>query len=291
MKKIKVLIVFLAIAAAGATVLFFWQDLAGLYMNFSVKLPQAEKGVSGLVQEAQKQIFTPEPLVFQKEAQESLLTQTGVISQTNAERAKNGLPALKESHILDTSAAAKVADMFKNQYFAHESPAGLGVSDLVKSAGYDFLTIGENLALGNFENDQALVQAWMDSPGHRANILNPQYQEIGVSVQKGVFEGKTTWLAVQHFGKPASACSGPSTALKAAIETSQNQLLEIQNNLESLRAELQTTNRGDREAYNQKVGQYNNFVSQYNNLSAEIKSLVTTYNKQVNTFNICASGN
>jgi len=253
MRKIKIFTAFLVIAVSA--VLFFRQDLARFYMNFSLKIPQIEKGVSGLVQEAQKQIFTPPPLRAEKEAQKSLLTQEGIILHTNAERAKNGLPALKESLILDVSAQVKVENMFKNQYFAHDSPAGLGVGDLAESAGYDFLIIGENLALGNFENDQALVQAWMDSPGHRANILNANYQEIGVSVKVGIFEGKTTWLAVQHFGKPVSACPEPSAALKAEIKNSQNQLAEIEKTLENLRAELQAISRRNREDYNQKVEQ------------------------------------
>ena len=289
MKKIKIFITFLVVVVVA--VLFFWQDLAGLYINFSLKLPQIEKGVSDLVQEAGKQILTPEPLVSQEEAQESFLTREGVISYTNAERAKNGLLALKESLNLDASAKAKVLDMFKNQYFAHKSPAGLGVSDLAASAGYDFLIIGENLALGNFANNQALIQAWMDSPGHRANILNSNYQEIGVFVQEGIFEGKTTWLAVQHFGKPASACTEPSAVLKNEIKNSQEQLVEIENTLEVLRAELQATSRRDRETYNQKIEQYNSLVAQYNNLSAEIKALVAAYNEQVKAFNSCASGN
>ncbi|MFH1401911.1 MAG: CAP domain-containing protein [Parcubacteria group bacterium] len=289
MKKIKIFSVFLIIAVSA--VLFFWQDLAGFYGNFSLKLPQIEKGVSDLVQEAEKQIFTPAPLRAEKEAQKSLLTQKGIILHTNAKRAQNGLPALKESLNLDASAEAKVLDMFKNQYFAHESPDGVGVGDLAGNAGYDFLIIGENLALGNFENDQALVQAWMDSPGHRANILNANYQEIGVFVQKGTFEGKITWLAVQHFGKPVSSCPQPDATLKIEIETSQDQLLEIQNILEILRIELKTISRRDRESYNQKVAEYNDFVSQYNNLSAEIKTVVVTYNEQVKAFNICAVGN
>jgi len=280
MRRLKIFGVFLILAL-----------LAVLFSKNNLKLPQVEKGVSDLVQEAEKQIFTPAPLRAEKEAQKSFLTQEGVISLTNAKRAENGLPALKESLNLDASAKAKTLDMFKNQYFAHQSPGGAGMGDLAENAGYDFLIIGENLALGNFENDQALVAAWMASPGHRANILNTNYQEIGAFVQKGTFEGKTTWLAVQHFGKPVSACPSPSSALKAEIETSQNQLMEIEKTLEALRAELETTSRRDRQSYNQKVDQYNNFVSQYNNLSAEIKTMVATYNGQVKAFNSCAGGN
>jgi uncharacterized protein YkwD len=289
MKRFKFFIVFLIMAIFA--VLVFWNDLAGLYMGLSLKLPQIEKGVFDLVQKVGKQVFTPEPLRLEKEAQKSFLTQEGVIFYTNTERANNGLLALKESLILDRSARAKVEDMFKNQYFAHNSPGGFGVSDLAESSGYDYLIIGENLALGNFENDQALLQAWMDSPGHRANILNENYQEIGVWVQQGIYEGEKTWLAVQHFGKPVSACSEPNPALKYQIETSQKQLIEIQNALEVLRAELQSMSKKDRENYNQKVEQYNDFISQYNGLAAEIKNLIVAYNEQVKTFNSCASGN
>jgi uncharacterized protein YkwD len=290
MKLVKILIVILA--AVGIVILFFYsqKDLAGFYSKISLNLPQIEKGISNLVQEAGKQILTPPPLKAEKEALNAFLTQAGVIRLTNTERAKAGLSALKESQLLDASAAAKVSDMFKNQYFAHISPSGLGVGDLAENEGYDYLVIGENLALGNFENDQVLIQAWMDSPGHRANILNANYQEIGVSVQKGTYEGKTTWIAVQHFGKPLSACPQPNEAKKAAIENNQKQITELQNTLDLLNIELQTMSRHDK-AYNEKVNEYNNLVSQYNNLLAETKELVAEYNKQVKALNSCASGN
>src|SRR6185369_15716694 len=118
----------------------------------------------------------------------------------------SGLPALKENALLDKAAKKKLDDMFAQQYFEHINPQGKGPSDLAKSVGYDYIAIGENLALGNFKNDAELVQAWMDSPGHRANILNKQYTEIGVAVGQGTYEGKKTWLAVQEFGRPTSSC-------------------------------------------------------------------------------------
>jgi uncharacterized protein YkwD len=281
MKKIIILIV---LALTGLAVFFF-------YPQIFTKLSQVEKGALDLIQEAQKQIFIPKPLIAEKEAKNAFLTQEGVIGLTNIERAKAGLSALKESQILDESTKIKILDMFKNQYFAHESPSGLGVGDLAESTGYDYLVIGENLALGNFENDAALVAAWMNSPGHRANILNKDYQEIGVWVQKGTYEGKTTWLAVQHFGKPLSSCPAPNEAQKLLIENKQKEITSLQNTLDSWRAELQTMNKNNRENYNQKVEEYNNLVAQYNNLSAEIKNLVAQYNQQIKAFNSCASGN
>ena len=137
------------------------------------------------------------------------------------------MPALLENTKLDQSAELKAQDMLKNQYFAHTSPSGMAVGNLAEKVGYEFIAIGENLALGNFENDEALVQAWMDSPGHRANILNSRYQEIGVAVLKGVFEGRTTWLAVQHFGLPLSVCPSPQEGVKLTIDANQNKIDEI----------------------------------------------------------------
>ena len=83
-------------------------------------------------------------------------------ADTNAERkAVASLPALKENAELDKSAAAKVADLFAKQYFEHESPDGKGPSDLALAAGYKYAIIGENLAEGNFESDQAVMDAWL----------------------------------------------------------------------------------------------------------------------------------
>ena len=127
---------------------------------------------------AKKEVTAPPPLRAKKEAPtaEIILTADGVFSWTNKERKKTGLPDLAPNQKLTASALVKVRDMFKNQYFAHESPAGKGAGDLAKTEGYEFILIGENLALGNFEGDKALVDAWMGSPGHRANILGERYK-------------------------------------------------------------------------------------------------------------------
>src|SRR5262249_8345343 len=114
------------------------------------------------------------------------LTQAGVIKWTNIQRQENGaLPALTVNAKLNESAQLKLKDMFAKQYFEHVSPSGVGPDGLANEVGYAYASIGENLALGNFADDRALVQAWMDSPGHRANILGKSYREIGVAVGKG----------------------------------------------------------------------------------------------------------
>lgn len=127
-----------------------------------------------------------------------------VVAQTNQERQLASLPALVYNATLAQAAQAKAADMFENQYWAHQSPAGKEPWDFIESSGYKYQVAGENLAR-DFSNTNDLVQAWMDSPTHRANIVNPKYQEIGIAVVDGVLNGVETTLVVQMFGSQAVA--------------------------------------------------------------------------------------
>src|SRR3989338_5641248 len=128
--------------------------------------------------ELQGKIFTPPPLKSTKDAARSFLTREGVFAETNKKRVAYNLSQLTLHATLNRIAEIKAQDMFAREYFEHVAPDGTGVSDLAKRAGYDFIVIGENLALGNFANDAELIDAWMNSPGHRANILKDAYTEI-----------------------------------------------------------------------------------------------------------------
>ena len=110
----------------------------------------------------------------------------------NAERAKYGLPALTYSSALAAGAKEKSADMAKNGYFSHTSPTYGSPFDRMKSRGISYRAAGENIAMG-YRTPEAVVQAWMDSPGHRANILSGKFTEIGVGY---VAEGNywTQWF-------------------------------------------------------------------------------------------------
>jgi uncharacterized protein YkwD len=152
-----------------------------------------------------EKVNTPGPLkILEKyskpnEDTNSEINISNIIKLTNAERVKNGnLPMLIENIDLDQSAKEKTEDMFKKQYFEHISPDNKGVGDLAKENGYDYITIGENLALGDFGNEVGVIEAWMNSAGHRANILNEKYSEIGVYSKKGIFKDKEVWIIVQH---------------------------------------------------------------------------------------------
>jgi uncharacterized protein YkwD len=288
MSKFKIFIIILILILGLG--LFFWNDLLNIYSEFSLKLPEIGKEITGfLSKEAEKIILTPPPLRSESDNPQSFLTQQGVIELTNTQREKYGLPSLSENLELSKMAEAKVNDMFENQYFDHISPSGEGVGDLAKIFGYEFIIIGENLALGNYKNDEDLVQAWMDSPGHRENILNEKYQEIGVAVKKEVFEGRTTWLAVQHFGLPLSACPSPDKKIETQIEVNKTQINNLEKTLNDLKIEVQRMRPKRGELYIQKIEEYNNLVAQYNNLTKETRALVLKYNIQVNKFNECVA--
>lgn len=220
------------------------------------------------------------------------LSSKNVIDITNQARASNGnLPALKENSKLDFSAEKKLQDMFVKQYFEHTSPSGVGVSDLGAQVGYEYIIIGENLALGNFKDDQSLVDAWMASPGHRANILNKRYTEIGVSVGKGTYNGKSVWMAVQHFGLPKSACPAIDEVLKGIIDLDQKNIKQMERDLATKRAMIDSgAVSPDGMTTNNQIDSYNALVAEYNKLILNIKTKINKYNQEVRDFNSCIAG-
>lgn len=124
-----------------------------------------------------------------------------VIFQTNNLRQNLGFNPLKESGLLDVAAAQKLQDMIKNQYFAHTSPAGVSPWHWIDINEYKYIYAGENLAIG-FLTAKDTVNAWSNSPSHRANLLNPNYKEIGVAIAPAKIQNSEGFLAVQLFGSP-----------------------------------------------------------------------------------------
>lgn len=102
-----------------------------------------------------------------------------VVELTNAERTKAGLAPLQIDNAVMASAHAKSADMAKNNYFSHTSPTYGSPFDQMKAAGISYRSAGENIAQGQ-QTPEQVVQAWMNSEGHRANILNSSFTHIGV---------------------------------------------------------------------------------------------------------------
>src|SRR3989344_4740191 len=112
--------------------------------------------------------------------------------------------------------------MASKGYFAHVSPEGQSPWYWLKQAGYSFSYAGENLAV-DFSDSADVSRAWLDSPGHRANILNKNFLETGVAISKGMYQGRETTFVVQFFGRQAltktlSKAADPSGAKVAAAK-------------------------------------------------------------------------
>ncbi len=125
-----------------------------------------------------------------------------LLTGTNAKRAEAGLSPLTLNGTLSVAAANKAADMFAKNYWAHNSPTGSTPWDFVTGAGYHYTVAGENLAK-NFSTSQGVVDAWMASPSHRANVLKAGYRDVGFAVVNGTLNGEETTLVVQMFGATA----------------------------------------------------------------------------------------
>ena len=118
---------------------------------------------------------------------------------TNKQRQENNLSPLTLNSKLSLAAAKKAEDMFKQNYWAHNSPDGKTPWVFIRGSGYNYIYAGENLARG-FDTADDVVSAWMASSRHRENILSENFKEIGFAVQKGKLDGEETVLVVEEFG-------------------------------------------------------------------------------------------
>jgi len=129
----------------------------------------------------------------------SEITKENVIKLVNEDRAINQAEPLLENENLSKAAKEKADDMIKNNYFAHNSPQKISPWYWFEKNNYNYAYAGENLAI-NFSDAEHQQEAWMRSPTHRKNILNKNYREIGVVVERGVIEGHEGIITVQFFG-------------------------------------------------------------------------------------------
>lgn len=118
-----------------------------------------------------------------------------ILELVNGKRQEHGLASLRLNPVLNLAAFAKASDMQAFNYFAHVSPQGVRPWHWFKALGYKYVYAGENLAVG-FSDPSELIDSWMSSATHRANILSPFYSDLGLAI---VGEGDNT-LVVQFFG-------------------------------------------------------------------------------------------
>jgi uncharacterized protein, YkwD family len=121
-----------------------------------------------------------------------------VIRLVNVERSKAGLGALQANWQLSRIARYKSQDMINKNYFSHMSPTYGSPFKMIETFGIRFSAAGENIAMGQRTPSEVMV-SWMNSPGHRSNILSPAYTQIGVGLAKDA-SGRCYWT--QQFIKP-----------------------------------------------------------------------------------------
>jgi uncharacterized protein YkwD len=107
-----------------------------------------------------------------------------MLASVNAERRKARVPLLTANSKLDQAALRHAEDMLARGYFAHQSPEGKSVRERAKEAGYEWRAIGENIAEGQTSVAE-VMKTWMNSPGHRHNILDPDFKEMGTGIALG----------------------------------------------------------------------------------------------------------
>ena len=217
------------------------------------------------------------------------LTSDNIIWYTNYYRDQHHLPPLTLSPQLRDSAYHKSLDMFRYQYFDHYRPNnGLGFDNFIDNQKYDFIKIGENLAMGDFTTSKEIVDAWMQSTPHRRNILDTTYTEIGVSVDYGVMNGHRSVIITQHFGKPKTTCPTVDQAIKGTIQSANNQLADIKKSIQDRRQTIDSTD-PDTSTYESLISDYNSLVATYNSIADQVAKMVDNYNQEATAFDACIS--
>lgn len=123
-----------------------------------------------------------------------------IVARVNVERVRVGLTPYAPREELQQSATARAEDLAAHQYFSHVGPQGQALDQFLRAAGYPYEEAGENLAMG-FADADAVVRAWMRSPSHRANVLAPDFRDIGIGIASGSRDGRAVVYIVQHTGR------------------------------------------------------------------------------------------
>jgi hypothetical protein len=147
------------------------------------------------------------------------ISTTSLYNLTNQQRENNGLPALTLNGQLSSAAQAKANHMFANDYWAHVAPDGTTPWVFINNAGYSYTTAGENLAK-NFNTSAGVINGWMGSATHKANILSSAYKDVGFAAVNGVLLGEETTLVVAMYGAKAAAAPKPAAPVTKAPSTS-----------------------------------------------------------------------
>lgn len=141
------------------------------------------------------------------------MTGSQLLVDSNRDRQQAGQDTLKLDPKLSAAAQQKANDMVKKNYWSHNSPSGQTPWKFISASGYSYFSAGENLAYG-FPNAETVVDGWMNSREHRANMLSPDFTDVGFGIaQASNFQGHgTTTVVVAMYAEPSILSSGMASA-------------------------------------------------------------------------------
>lgn len=157
-----------------------------------------------------------------------------LIELTNRTRQEAGLPPLQPNHKLTQAAYRKAYDILGHGYFSHTTPSGKPFYQWIEEENYAYLYAGENLAI-DFGTNEGVLAAWLESPTHRANIINEHYAEIGLVTLRGQWQDHETTVVVQMFG---SILEDSPTVLGKALQGLSEDLKIRKSDLSKLAADI-----------------------------------------------------
>ena len=142
---------------------------------------------------------------------------SALLQETNIQRSQNGKDALALNGLLNKAAQQKANDMAARNYWSHTSPEGTQPWQVISSVGYTYTTAGENLAYG-FDTSANAISGWMNSAGHRANVLSENFREVGFGIANAENyqgDGEQT-IVVAMYATPKAIASAPAPVKSAA---------------------------------------------------------------------------
>lgn len=143
---------------------------------------------------------------------QTTITSSGLLSETNNKRLANGETSLSLNSQLESAAQAKANDMVSRDYWSHNTPDGKQPWTFIIAAGYTYQLAGENLAYG-FDSSESVLTGWMNSPEHKANILNAGYKDVGFGIASSpnfVGTGPETVVVAMYGTKKETAAANIS---------------------------------------------------------------------------------
>lgn len=231
------------------------------------------------------------------------LSASEIIRLTNEYRISLGLSPLLENYQLNRAAEYRASDMIINGYFAHNNPrTGEGPKDAILYQHYDYMMYAENIAMGNWQSSRHIVDGWINSPGHRQNIEQPNAKEIGVAViqdKNTPFGQPPVYYGVQLFASPKPNCQEPNHADFIMLQKMRSKNDSLWKNVQVYAEDLKILKENigrehNRNAKNFLIDKHNQLIPVFNNLLSEAKSvqanlrlLEYTYNQDVHRYNTC----